>query len=767
MKKLRLLLLPLATASLLDAQVEEPMASAITFADAQMRALLTDLGYGASGVNPDFSGGYDEKIYPKVTTNASNNVVWQLTSSNQGGGWGSGFTPGMMWDLYSLTGDSYWMEKAEAWTDGMYPTRFAGGDNRMNIGFFMMNSYARRIDFAPSAADYAVIDTAADTLMNSWMPNVGSLFSFTWGRGERYGGLMGGWNRNENTIVDSAPNKEVLFFQAKQENNLTLWDQVNSHMSNLIRDNIRPDGSTVQLVSYDPDTGDMLRACGHQGYSFESTWSRGQGWALHGFASAWRESRDPAYAAAFHDLYQFYRDNCPADGVPYWDFVAPELTQADLEFRYEDDGVPKPEAIANQYDRDTSAASLTASALLLACRLTEDPALAQEYFSYARHILMTLSTPGFLAADSSYNPTKESILGQGSYTFPGTHKGQAWGDFYFVEALRRYRDLVEPETVFDSASAWGDFANYAADDPHRWQVRPDQGDTVLRLQGRADVSPDFPSDLAIYASAEADDFQMDLSFRTDELLAAPGSSDFVVVFNYADSANYAFARISDEASSSGIYVVQGGSLFSLQPLAQAWSGIAYHEVSLVRTGTNLVLEVDGSTWFSGSNALFGGTGFLGFGGMGHSFLIDDVHASGSLSSASLSPLVAWRKTALPHSAGIHALDVYDSEKDRIPALMEYAAGLDPEVPNGQSELLWIQSTGPGSFEVEFPYNGAYRDITYRILASYDGGSSWLPVGTWQPRGNGGWGTQSLSDTTPASGAALYRLEVLRRPLGQP
>ena len=45
---------------------------------------------------------------------------------------------------------------------------------------------------------------------------------------------------------------------------------------------VRPDGSTYHVVEFDPDTGAVERKLTHQGMSAESTWSRGQAWALHG-----------------------------------------------------------------------------------------------------------------------------------------------------------------------------------------------------------------------------------------------------------------------------------------------------------------------------------------------------------------------------------------------------------------------------------------------------------------------------------------------------
>lgn len=748
--------LPVFCVPFISAQMEEPMVSAVSFADSQMQALLAGLGYGTIGVNPNWA--LAPAVYPKVTTSDSGEVEWSFTSANQGGSWGSGFTPGIMWDLYSLTGDSYWLEKADAWTTGMESTQFAGGDNRMNIGFFMMNSYARRIAYGAQPGDEMVMATAADTLLLSWMPTVGSLYSFTWKRGFRYDGLQGGWSDYENTIVDSAPNIEVLFHQAKQETDADMWDKALSHFSNLIRDNIRPDGSTIQLIAYDMVSGlpeePNAGARGHQGYSWASTWSRGQGWAMHGFASAWRETRDPAMGDAFHQLYSYYRDNCPPDGVPYWDFEAPNLTDEQLEFRYPEAGAP-----ALRYAKDSSAAALAASALMLASRLAETEALQFEYYNYGLHILKTLSTPGYLAADGSYNPTKDSILGQGAYTFPGTEKGQIWGDFFFVEALRRYRDLVEPATLFDTEPGWGDFLSYSVLSPQLWAVVPDLGDAALRLQGRESISDGLPSDLAIYRHAILDDFDLSFQFRADELLVPGNPVDVVFVCGYTDEGNYVLLRVSTDSARSGIFKVVGGTATLIASLDPVDATQGYHTLTVAVTGNQMQVAIDGSVQVPLSDPAVGTAGFVGIGGTGSSLFFDSVNVVGTETLAELSPRESWRETHFANPRSMLARDSADPDLDGRANLLEYAFGTNPLIPGGNNPGPSIVLTGPGSVEVSFPYNSSYSDVRYSVMESLDGGASWGAVHSVDPAGTDAWLNETYTLPTVGSQAAFYRIEV--------
>ncbi len=58
---------------------------------------------------------------------------------------------------------------------------------------------------------------------------------------------------------------------------------------------IRPDGSSNHIVCFDPETGEYLRSPGGQGYEAGSSWSRGQGWALYGFALSFMMTGKQAY----------------------------------------------------------------------------------------------------------------------------------------------------------------------------------------------------------------------------------------------------------------------------------------------------------------------------------------------------------------------------------------------------------------------------------------------------------------------------------------
>src|SRR5581483_4381382 len=82
---------------------------------------------------------------------------------------------------------------------------------------------------------------------------------------------------------------------------------------------VRADGSTYQGVQYQPD-GSVYQRFTSDGYSVNSTWSRGQAWGLAGFTMAYRYTRAPRFLATAKSLAAYFRNHLPPDLVPYWDF---------------------------------------------------------------------------------------------------------------------------------------------------------------------------------------------------------------------------------------------------------------------------------------------------------------------------------------------------------------------------------------------------------------------------------------------------------------
>jgi hypothetical protein len=197
-----------------------------------------------------------------------------------------------------------------------------------------------------------------------------------------------------------------------------------SHALQTMNNNVRPDGSTYQGVEYNSD-GTVYSKFTSDGYSANSTWSRGQAWGLYGFTMTYRYTQDSRFLATAEKLADYFIINLPADYVPYWDFSQSS---------------PAP--------RDSSAAAIAAAGLLELSTYMTDPTLQSKYYNAALNIQTSLSNPALYLANPSPNTPTDGILLHGTYSVPanvGINTSLIWGDYFFIQGC--YRAMSPPAQV--------------------------------------------------------------------------------------------------------------------------------------------------------------------------------------------------------------------------------------------------------------------------------------------------------------------------------
>ena len=158
-------------------------------------------------------------------------------------------------------------------------------------------------------------------------------------------------------------NLEVLFQSADLTGNDTLRDIATSHANTTMKNHIRTDGtppplplypfnfthrpgSTWHLVEYNSTTGLVIKKGTAQGYSDNSTWSRGQAWGIYGFANSvypkkisffwglnnsnnvvFNRTGNIEYLVTARRLATYFLNNLPDDGiVPWSDVLFPSIS---------------------------------------------------------------------------------------------------------------------------------------------------------------------------------------------------------------------------------------------------------------------------------------------------------------------------------------------------------------------------------------------------------------------------------------------------------
>lgn len=378
-----------------------------------------------------------EKQYQMMLSKQKDLTSFPRTSNEKGEvkgtdvwDWTGGFFPGGLWYIYEYTKEPQWKNAAEKWTEALEQGQFL--TQHHDVGFVMYCSYGNAVrlekDTAKINAYNKILIQSAESALTRYDPKVGLIKS--WNPKMSWDGKTM-WKYP--VIIDNMMNLEMLCYVSKITGDPKYKNVAISHALHTMENHFRPDYSTYHVVDYDAETGKVLHQQTNQGYADNSTWARGQGWAIYGFTMMYRETGDQRFLKAAKKAADFYihNPNLPKDKVPYWDF---NVGQAGYkpDWDYEKNKL-------NYIPRDASAASIVASALLELSTYAGDK--RKEYFNNAEEMLNSLSSDEYLAKPGT---NANFILKHSVGSFP--HQTEidvplSYADYYFLEALTRYQNL--------------------------------------------------------------------------------------------------------------------------------------------------------------------------------------------------------------------------------------------------------------------------------------------------------------------------------------
>jgi unsaturated chondroitin disaccharide hydrolase len=351
------------------------LASALDFADCQSRRTLAD--------HPDY--------LPMYTVGGR----WGR-EGERWTHWCEGFFPGILWLLHRQTGDPSWRPWAERYSRRLEPRRH---DRTVHdLGFLFFSTYLRWYRLTGDPALREVLIDAGRTLALR----------------RQKGGYLASFIGPQSLFIDVMMNVGIVLWAANATGDAGLREVALEHCRTTARTLVRPDGGTAHEGIFDVETGEFLRQSTHQGWSADSTWSRGLAWALYGFTAVHRLAGEPEFLEVARRCADCYLRRAPSAGVPWWDFDLP----ADVPHVW-----------------DSSAAAIAASGLWDLSEAVPEDADRDRYRGAALRILQTLSGDDFLARS---RPGWEGILLHGVYHYHkglGVDESVAWGDHFFVEAL--------------------------------------------------------------------------------------------------------------------------------------------------------------------------------------------------------------------------------------------------------------------------------------------------------------------------------------------
>lgn len=346
--------------------------------------------------------------------------------------WTSGFFPGCLWYTYEGTKDDSIKNEAIKWTEKLETLK--DFTEHHDLGFMMYCSYGNAYKVTGNPNYKNILVKAARSLCSRFDPKVGSIKSWN-----AFGSWDGKGRYNFPVIIDNMMNLELLFFASKVTGDPYFKNIAITHAKNVLKNQVREDYSCYHVVCYDPETGAVLSRETSQGYANNSTWARGQSWGIYGFTMVYRETGDKCFMETAVKMADFYinNKNLPSDYISYWDFNANESGYTP--------SIKSKAKLTPSKHRDVSAAAVTASALLEIS--TFKGIDGSKYRQAAEKIIESLSSPAYRAKSGTnggflLRHSVGSIAHGVEIDVP-----LVYADYYFLEALNRYRNITENNKI--------------------------------------------------------------------------------------------------------------------------------------------------------------------------------------------------------------------------------------------------------------------------------------------------------------------------------
>jgi unsaturated chondroitin disaccharide hydrolase len=349
----------------------------------------------AASIKPDR---FPKAYFPKNDSLATSNSEW----------WCSGFYPGTLLYLAEETKDAGSLNEAHRIMEVLKKEQY--NKETHDLGFMMYCSFGNAYRLEKKEEYKQILINSAKSLSSRFDPKIG---------------LIKSWNSNDASdyivIIDNMMNLELLTWATKVTGDSTYYKIAVTHADNTIKNHFRQNNSSYHVVNYNAQTGAIKQKKTAQGFADESAWARGQAWGLYGYVVMYRETKDRKYLDQARKISSFILNypNLPKDGIPYWDYNAPDIPAA---------------------PRDASAAAIMASAWLELAKYT-DKQSADTYLGAAKKIINVLSSKEYKA---DKNTNGGFILKHSVGHLPAKSEVDvaiSYADYYYIEALKRLKEF--------------------------------------------------------------------------------------------------------------------------------------------------------------------------------------------------------------------------------------------------------------------------------------------------------------------------------------
>jgi len=353
-----------------------------------------------------------ERVYaalPRFTYRSQNhssvNNIYPAVDNDQ---WTNGFWPGQIWLSYIHTGDPVFKYAGLIQTESLgarIKAKISVDHHDMGFLYTPSCTAAWAITGNERAREAALL--AADQMLTRFQEKGG--FFQAWGE-------MGTVN-NYRYIIDCLMNLPLLYWATNETSNTEYAEKANIHAATTLANSIRDDDSTHHTFYMNPETGEPVRGETCQGYDNNSSWARGQAWAIYGAAISYRYTRDKKWVDVFNRVLAYFLKRLPEDLVPYWDLIF----------------------TSGNEPRDSSSGAIVACGLLeMAVLIGGEEGKTLEDTACK---LVTALTTGYAAAGNTdgllLHSTYSKKTPYNACTEEGVDECVTWGDYFYLEALLR------------------------------------------------------------------------------------------------------------------------------------------------------------------------------------------------------------------------------------------------------------------------------------------------------------------------------------------
>lgn len=323
--------------------------------------------------------------------------------------WTNGFWAGMLWQMYQSSGREIYKETAKK-SELVMEQDLAGFVGlHHDVGFQFLHT---------AVADYRLTGDEKAKVMGLHAANLLA------GRFNPAGGFIRAWNDGNGPkgekgnkpgwmIVDCLMNIPLLYWAGEETDDPRYAYIADHHAHTALKVLLRGDGSCNHIAVLDPSTGELLNLPGGQGYGEGSSWSRGQAWAVYGFALAFMHTGKREYLEAAKQAAHYFMANVSLTGyVSLVDFRAPE----------------------EPVYRDTTATACAACGLLQIAEMVPEYEKPLYYDSGVK-MLTALEE-----RHCDWNTETDGILQNGTASYwadKDRHVPIIYGDYFFVEGILR------------------------------------------------------------------------------------------------------------------------------------------------------------------------------------------------------------------------------------------------------------------------------------------------------------------------------------------